>query len=58
MTRDQNGNRVIKDIRREENGWGRNVWFGRHYVTDVRRHVYRTREQARRGDDLGLVEVR
>ena len=58
MTRDQNGNRASKDIRREENGWGRNVWFGRHYVTDVRRHVYRTRAQARRGDGIGLIETR
>ena len=50
MTRDQNGNPVYMDIRREAGGWGRTVWFGNHYVTDVRRHVYRTREQARQGD--------
>ena len=50
MTRDQNGNPVYMDIRREGGGWGRTVWFGNHYVTNVRRHVYRTREQARQGD--------
>ncbi len=53
--RDQNGNRVTKDIRRDEDGtWSRNVWWGgglSQYVTNVRRmHGYATRRAAADGD--------
>ncbi len=55
-TTDTNGNRINLDIRREQDGWGRNVWWGSGCVTNVRRYVYATRRQARRGDisdDIG-----
>ena len=52
MTRDQNGNRVSTDIRRDEDGtWSRNVWWGSGCVTNVeRRYGYATRAAARAGD--------
>jgi hypothetical protein len=57
-TRDQNGNRVTKDIRREADGtWSRNVWWGSGCVTDVRRQYgYASRAAAERGDISGAEE--
>jgi len=56
-TRDSNDMVVTMSIRHEPDGtWGRNVWFGRRNVTDVRRYYYRTRVAARAGDisdDIG-----
>lgn len=49
---DQNGERLSKDIRRENDGtWSRNVWTGGPIVTDIRRYTgYATRAAAREGD--------
>ena len=58
MIVDQNGNRVCQNIQREDEGWGVTVWFGgiNGFTTTVRRNVYATRAQARKGDisdDIG-----
>jgi len=52
MDTDQNGNPVIKDVRREGSVWGANVWWGSGPlgVTTIRRYYYRTREAARNAD--------
>ena len=56
MTRDQNGQRVIRNVRKErtEEGqvWGVNVWFSGIYgpATTLSRRYYRTRRQAMQGD--------
>lgn len=57
IIRDQNGNRLTRDVRLEtlkdgSEAWGVNVWWGGLYgfATDVRRYYYETRAQARRGD--------
>lgn len=52
MTRDANGNRVTKSIRREADGtWSRNVWWGSGVVTNVRRNYgYASRKAAAAGD--------
>ena len=50
MTTDSNGNRVFKNLRREGNVWGVNVWFGSGCVTNVRRYYYATREAAQKAD--------
>lgn len=50
--RDQNGNRVTKDIRREADGtWGRNVWWGSGCVTNLQRRTgYASHKAAWAGD--------
>jgi hypothetical protein len=56
MTTDSNGRRVFRDIRREGNVWGVNVWWGSGCVTTVRRYCYATRAAARKadiGDEIG-----
>ncbi len=57
MTTDENGTQVTRSIREEQDGtWGRNVWFGSHYVTTVRRYFYASRQAAAAGDisdDIG-----
>jgi len=60
IDRDQNLNPVHRDVRRESDGWGVTVYFGSSsqggVVTNIRRHVYATRAQARDGDigdDIG-----
>ncbi len=63
MSRDQNGNMVTRSVRREDDGWTVTVWFGGHpaphsVATNVRRYVYRTREQARDGDIGDPIGVR
>ena len=46
-----NGERVTRSVKKESDGtWGANVWFGSHYVTDVRRYYYATRKQAQDAD--------
>ena len=50
ITRDQNGNPVHQDIRREVDGWHVTVWFGSYPATNIRRYVYETRAQARKAD--------
>ena len=50
MTTDSNGRRVERDIRREGNVWGANVWWGSGCVTTVRRYYYATRAAARKAD--------
>ena len=49
-TTDGNGKRVFKDLRREGDVWGVNVWFGRGCVTNVRRYYYATRAAAQNAD--------
>ena len=51
-TRDGNGARVFRNVAREGGGWGATVWMGGYngLATDVRRYVYRTRQQARFAD--------
>jgi len=56
--RDTNGKLIHRSVKRERNGWGVNVWFGGATgpATEIRRYVYRTREQARNADishDIG-----
>jgi hypothetical protein len=52
MPRDQNGNELSRDIRKVTEGgtigYAATVWSGGAYgpATDVRRYVYKTREQA------------
>ena len=56
MTTDSNGRSVFRDIRREGNVWGVNVWWGSEWVTTVRRYHYATRAAARKadiGDEIG-----
>ena len=50
--RDQNGNAVIYDIKKEDGGWGVNVFYGGGWgpVTNTNRYIYRTRKDARNGD--------
>lgn len=62
--RDQNSKRVARRIRQEpeHNGWGVNVWFGgaNGLCTSLRRHVYRTRREAREASIAthhGLIAV-
>ena len=52
IVRDPNGNRVRKNVCRDDTGWGVTVWFGgiNGFTTIVRRHVYATRAQAQDGD--------
>ena len=52
MTKDCNGRRVYKTVRREPGGtWSANVWWGAGCVTDVhRRYGYPTRAAARAAD--------
>ena len=47
--KDQNGNIVRRDIRKECAQWGVNVWFGgvNGLATSLRRYYYGTRQQAR-----------
>ncbi len=59
QVRDQNGNRLSANVRRESDGsWGRTVWFGgaNGFATTVRRYFYRSRAEARKGcisDEIG-----
>jgi hypothetical protein len=49
--KDQNGNRLTKNVRRESDGtWGANVWFGHNPPTSLRRYYYATQSQARAAD--------
>jgi hypothetical protein len=54
--RDQNGNRLTQNIKREETSkgllWGVTVWFGgwNGLGTNVRRYYYKTRKEARNAD--------
>ena len=53
MVRDQNGRRVTRSVRREEDGtWGVTVWFGGPpgIATNIVRLRFRTREAARFAD--------
>ena len=59
-TRDQNGNIVTKSVRKEEKGWGANVWFGGApgcgCATNLTRYFYDTKSAAMEGDisnDIG-----
>ena len=67
-SRDQNGNRLTRDVRREYSectgieGWGVTVWFGgcNGFATNAERRIYTTRAQARDADIScigdGLIE--
>lgn len=53
--RDQNGNRVYQDVRRnpDDGLWYANVFWGGGgggFVSEMRRYGYRTRAEARDGD--------
>ena len=52
QTRNSNGAILVRDVRRENDGWGVNVWFGgvNGLGTNERRYVYETRQAARSGD--------
>jgi hypothetical protein len=53
---DQNGNKLFRDIRKEGDKWGVNVWAGTWpTMTTVSRYYYATRAEARNADisDLG-----
>ena len=50
--RDQNGNPLYKDVRRNpyDGLWYVTVWFGMDYASTVRRYGYGTQAEAREGD--------
>ena len=54
--RDQNGNRLsprthrVRALNGDETGYARQVWFGWNPATEIRCHVYKTRDAARKGD--------
>lgn len=59
--RDQNGNKLHKNIKKESDGWHVTVWAGTFpTMTTVSRYCYKTREEARNADisDLGKNAVR
>jgi len=51
-TKDQNGNDLTRSVKKEENGWGSNVWFGgiNGLGTNVRRYYYSTKKAALKSD--------
>ena len=52
IPRDQNGNRVSKNVKKEQNGtWSANVWFGANPATNLSRYGgYKTRKAAYNSD--------
>jgi len=50
---DSNGKKIGKNVKRENDGWGANVWSGgalSTVVTTVRRYYYQTRAAALAAD--------
>jgi len=56
--KDSNGKTVSKDVRREGDYWGANVWQGAANVCTVRRYYYATRNQARMADISDVIGKR